>query len=111
MGSSLELVNPDADNSRPSAWRESDEASKAPYVPYTITGTWSQLNTLGGVTDYKELHLHLVGDSHVALRNFNLQLNGAGPNLIPNNGATISTDGTSTSSWLCQGTHGASFMQ
>ena len=110
LGSSLELVNPNADNSVPSAWRDSDESNKTAWQTYTITGTWSQLNVLGAVTDHKELHLMLAGDSHVALRNFNLRPSAGGANLLPGGGATISTDGTAVNGWLCQGTHWASFM-
>ena len=110
-GSSLELVNPAMDGSRASAWRSSDESEKLPWQAYTITGSWLQLSAQGGVNDYKELHLFLVGDSHVALRNFSLTPTGGGANLIPNAGTALSDDGTSASAWLCQGTHAASFMQ
>ncbi len=110
FGSSMELVNPNADNNVPSAWRESDESNKAGWQSYTITGVWSQLNTMGGVTDYKELHLFLVGDSHVALRNFYLRPTAGGVNLIPGDGTVVSTNGSSAAGWLCQGTHWASYM-
>ena len=109
-GSSMELVNPNADNNVPSAWRDSDESNKATWQTYTITGVWSQLNTMGNTTDYKELHLFLVGDSHVALRNLNLRPAAGGANLIPNSGTVIATNGSSANGWLCQGTHWASYM-
>lgn len=111
LGSSLELAHPDLDNSRASAWRDSNEANKAPFQSYTVTGTWSQLNTSGGDSDHKELHLFLVGDSHVALRNMVFRPTSSGGNLLPNAGTVVSTDGTGVSGWLCQGTHGASFGQ
>jgi len=109
-GSSLELIHPSMDNSRPSAWRGSDESESGAWQTFTITGTWSQLNTIGSASDHKELHLFLVGDSHIALRNMHLAASTTpGTNLLPGDGATISTDGTGVAGWLCQGTHGASF--
>ncbi|HKS35733.1 MAG TPA: lamin tail domain-containing protein, partial [Verrucomicrobiae bacterium] len=108
-GSSMELVNPGMDNSLPSAWRDSDESSKGRFKTYTVTETYRQLNTLGGVTDYKELHFHLAGDGYVILQNIALRQNGTGPNLIVN-GAIQSTTGSGAAGWLCQGTHWASFV-
>jgi hypothetical protein len=109
QGSSLELLHPSMDNSRPSAWRASDETAKTSWQTFTITGPWSQLNTIGGTADHKELHLFLVGDGHIALRNMNLSASTApGVNLLPGGGASLSTNGTAVSGWLCQGTHAAS---
>jgi hypothetical protein len=110
LGSSLELVHPNADNSVASAWRASNESNKSAWQSYTISGTWSQLTTDGAPADYKELHLMLAGDSHVALRNFNLRPVAGGANLLPNGGTTIASDGSSANAWLCQGTHWASYM-
>jgi hypothetical protein len=108
-GSSMELLHPAMDNDRSSAWRDSDESAKAPFRPYSYTSTFQQLKTMGAATDYKELHLHLVGDSHLALRNIQLLKNGTGTNLIVN-GTKLSTNGASASGWLCQGTHWASYV-
>ncbi len=108
-GSSLELAHPNMDNSRSSAWRDSDESGKTAFQTYTVSGVWSQLTTLGAVTDYKELHLFTVGDAHMVLRNISVKLNGAGANLITN-GTVHATNGSSASGWLCQGTHWASYV-
>ncbi|MBI2926454.1 MAG: lamin tail domain-containing protein [Verrucomicrobia bacterium] len=108
-GSSMELLHPWMDNSLSSAWRDSDESGKAPFKTYTYTSTWQQLKTLGGPSDYKELHLHLVGDAHVALKNISLSKNGTGTNLIVR-GTKLSTNSVSASGWLCQGTHWASYI-
>jgi hypothetical protein len=109
LGSSLELVHPDMDNSRASAWRDSNESPKTSFQTYTITGTYQQLNSIGAVTDYKELHLSLVGDSHVVVRNVSLRANGSGANIITN-GTVQALDGSSASGWLMQGTHWASYV-
>ena len=111
QGSSLELIHPGMENSRSSAWRASVESSKTTWQPYTISGVWPQLTTQGAPADYKELHLHLVGDGHLAVRNMSLKLNNAGANLLPGNGAGFSTDGSAAAGWLCQGTHAASYVE
>lgn len=112
QGSSIELLHPAMDNSRPSAWRGSDESTKSGWETYTITGPWSQLSTIGSAADYKELHLHLVGDSHIALRNMHFSVSTApGTNLLPGSGAVVSTNGSGAAGWLCQGTHGQSYAE
>ena len=108
-GSSLELVHPDLDNRLPSAWRDSNESNKAPFKSYTVTDTYRQLNSLGGVTDYRELHLHLANDGYAIIQNIALRQGGTGSNLILN-GSVQSTTGSGANGWLCQGTHAASFV-
>lgn len=106
-GSSMELRNPWMDNSQSSAWFDSEESTKLPFEHYSYSDVYRQLNTMGSVTDYKELHFYLVGDSHVALKNIQVRQSGAGSNLIAN-GNKMSTDGRSANGWLAQGTHYAS---
>jgi len=108
-GSSMELQNPGMDNSLASAWADSDESGKTSFQHYSISDVYRQLTTLGAVTDYKELYLYLVGDSHVVLKNIQVREKGTGSNLIVH-GGEMSTDGHSASGWLAQGTHYASFM-
>jgi hypothetical protein len=108
-GSSLELAHPDLDNRWASAWRDSDEPAKPPLRSYSYRDTFRQLRTLGGVTDYKEIYFHLVGDGHLVLENVQFIKLSAGTNLLVN-GGRISTNGLSASGWLCQGTHALSFM-
>ncbi len=109
LGSSLELIHPDMDNSRASAWRDSDESNKTSFTTFTTSGIFQQLTTLGAVTDYKELHLFLVGDAHCIVRNVTLKANGNGANIITN-GTVHATDGSSATGWLMQGTHWASYI-
>ncbi|MCX5644895.1 MAG: lamin tail domain-containing protein [Phycisphaerae bacterium] len=109
-GSSMELRNPRLDNSQASAWFDSDESGKMPFQHYSCSDVYRQLTTLGSVTDYKELHLHLVGDSHVVLKNIQVRQSGTGANLILN-GNAMSTSGTSANGWLAQGTHYASYLE
>jgi len=109
-GSSMELMHPWMDNGLASAWADSKESDKAPFVQFRYSDVYRNLNPTGSATDYKELHLHLVGDSHVVLRNIQLRQKGTGPNLILN-GNRMSTTGSSANGWLAQGTHYASFME
>jgi hypothetical protein len=108
-GSSMELRNPWMDNSLASAWADSDQSGSTEFQHYSYSDVFRQLTVVGMQTDYKELHLVLVGDSHLILRNIQVRLNGTGPNLIVN-GDKISTDGKSASGWLAQGSHYATYM-
>jgi len=109
-GASMELRNPWMDNGLSSAWLDSNETNKTTFQTFSYSAPFQQLRTLGGVTDYKELHLHLVGDSHVILRNIQLRLNAAGANLLANS-TRMSADSASASGWLAQGTHFATHFQ
>ncbi len=107
-GSSLELRHPEMDNAEGTAWSDSDESNKSSFESYTLTEQYQQLTTRGGVSDYKELHLQCVGDSHLALKNISLIRNGSGSNILPGGGNAVVTNGDAATGWLCQGTHFAS---
>ena len=109
QGSSLELIHPAMDNRRASAWRDSDESNKSSFQTYSVTGTYAQSRADGSPTDYKELHLFNAGDGRTDLRDIALTPAAGGANLLTNVGV-ISTNGSSASGWLVQGTHGASFI-
>ena len=106
-GSSLELIHPWMENNSSSAWAASHEADKGEWQTYSCTNTYLELNPTGQPSDYRELQLYLVGEGHVALRQFGLWRNGA--NLLDNPGR-MSGDGSSASGWLAQGTHWTSFV-
>ena len=131
-GSSMELVNPWSDLRRSSAWRDSDESKKAPFKPYRYVSRYDELQPYGPPTDYRELHLHMVSDGHLVLKNIQLRQLGiplvqtkgedvaelldnvaarterAGPNLL-DHGDRQSTNNSSFWGWLCQGNHAASY--
>ena len=111
QGSSLELRNPAMDNSKSSAWADSDEFNKSTFQTFRFADTFEQLRTMGGETSWKELHIHGVGDAHLALRNMSLKVSGSDRNLLPNDGQIVSMDGTGAQGWLCQGTHHLSHME
>lgn len=108
LGSSLELKHPDMDNSKASAWADSDESNKSTFESYSLTEQYQQLRTNGGASDYEELHIQAVGDAHLAFKNMSLTKGGG--NILPNNGAVVVTGEFATTGWLCQGTHHQSTM-
>jgi len=123
-GSSMELINPNMDNNRASAWRASDESGKASFATYTYTGTYLDRFDGGGngshanrgaftndPADYKELHLFGFKDSHIIFKNIKLYPAGGDPsdNKLQNVGQ-MSGNGNSNNGWLAQGTAGQSYM-
>ena len=108
-GSSMELVHPDMDNSQGSAWRDSDESAKRKFHSFSHTSRYEQWNSRGSESDYKELHMFLVGDGELILDNISLKKNGNGPNILTN-ARKNSTRGSANDGWLCQGTHHKSYV-
>ena len=66
-GSSLELRDPLADNSRPGAWAASDEGRKSSWQTITYRGTGAQLFTTPGDALYNELVLGLLDTGELLL--------------------------------------------
>jgi len=119
-GSSMELIHPNMDNNRASAWKASNESSKGTWAPYSLTGTWADVLELEGAfasrsafttnqNDYKEWLFFGMKDCHIVLRNIEMRENGAGSNRL-NNVGSYATNGQSDSGWLGQGTHSQSYM-
>ncbi len=108
LGSSMELRHPSMDNSRGTAWADSDESNKSTFASYSLTESYLQLTTRGSSSDYEELHIQCVGDSHLAMKNMSLTKNGSG-NMLPNAGNAVVTNGNASTGWLCQGTHYSSY--
>ncbi|MGK0190777.1 MAG: hypothetical protein ACI9R3_006608, partial [Verrucomicrobiales bacterium] len=111
-GSSMELIHPSMDNDHSTAWRDSDESAKSSFESFTASGTYALLTSdrIGGEGDYKELHLHLVGDAHLILKNIKLTKAGSAENILQN-ADRDTPDGDSDSGWLSQGTHWASHFE
>ena len=106
-GSSLELINPEMDNSRPSSWRASDESAKSTFQSFSYTGLYRELRgTPSGLTsESRELLLNLVSDGHIVMRNISLaNATSPGTNLLTNGSATSHT-GNGANGFLCTGTH------
>ena len=115
-GSSMELVHPDMDNGRASAWRESDESQRSEFREYSVQKNYSRggLQTPGGSSGDQELHFHLVGDGYVILEDVDLHrpkslFNPNSSNIIENVDRESDT-ANSNDGWVTQGTHYRSYV-
>jgi hypothetical protein len=99
-GSSLELINPDADNRQAPNWADSDETHKAPWTIISATGTIDN----GTVTaDELQLLLEDVGECLVD----NVQV-------IPPTGGNLITNSTfeaGSGGWVAEGTEKTSSLE
>ncbi|MEM7384373.1 MAG: lamin tail domain-containing protein, partial [Verrucomicrobiota bacterium] len=114
LGSSMELIHPDLDNNVGGAWRDSDESGKSTMrdykaiMNYNSQGVWHPTND-------DELHLHLVGEGYVMLKDVDFHkpqslFNPNADNLLEN-ADKQSTDSKSNSGWVFQGTHANGFYR
>lgn len=93
-GSSLELIDPDADTTLSSNWADSDETAKSKWTHLEATG----LIELGQGTA-EELHVMLIGAGECLLDNVQVRDQG-GASLVPNPGFEGGLSG-----WVAQGNH------
>ncbi|YCM42314.1 lamin tail domain-containing protein [Verrucomicrobiaceae bacterium 227] len=107
-GSSMELRHPDMDNNVATAWADSDESEKSTMQTFTYTSEFERSTWLP-LTSGQELQVHLVGDAHVILENISVKRDNTGANLLKNPDV-MSPNTASSSGWVTQGTHWASFM-
>ena len=114
LGSSLELIHPDMDNSQPSSWRASDESAKSAFQSISFTGTYKELrgatpndntNRAMAMTETRELLINLVSDGHIVMKQISLAKGTPpGSNLITTADVTSHT-GNGANGFLCTGTH------
>ncbi|MBI5388411.1 MAG: lamin tail domain-containing protein [Verrucomicrobia bacterium] len=96
-GSSLELIDPRADNRLPAAWADSDETGKAPWTPVEWTGLLD--NAMSGV-NADQVQLFLLGPGEALVDD--VEVNSSGVNRVPNPGFEGGVSG-----WVFQGTQTA----
>jgi len=106
-GSSLELAHPSLDNGQSSAWADSRESRKSSFERYEFRGRYQEVARMGQVSDFRELHFYLVGESHIVLRNIELRETNGGGNIL-STVPRLSEDG---GDWLIQGNHADSFVE
>lgn len=109
-GSSLERLHPSLDGELSSAWADSRESRKSSFRRYQFSGTFLQAARMGRASDYLELHLYLVGESHLVLRDISVQEQG-GPNLLRSRLALSEDAYGDDAGWLIQGNHADSFVE
>ncbi|MDA0766953.1 MAG: lamin tail domain-containing protein [Verrucomicrobia bacterium] len=107
-GSSMELKHPSMNNDSPSAWSDSDETNKSTMQDFSYTANFDQA-TWNPITSGQEMHLHLVGDSHLVIESPSLELNADGNNLLLYPGS-MSRSNSSSRGWVEQGTHWETYM-
>ncbi len=114
-GSSLELVNPNADNTLGGAWADSDESAKSSFQPVTIDGgtyrdltiNYTQSSVVYPIND-DEIRLWIPGDGHLILRNIVLRPTSGGSNLFVNPNVTTLAN-NNVDGWQSSGTHWGCF--
>jgi len=101
-GSSLELIDPRSDNRQTANWADSDETAKSQWINFEWTGALGQ--SLGTPIN-DNLQVFLLGIGECLVDEVELH-NGAGANLIANNGFEQGTN-----SWVFQGSHDFSTIE
>ncbi len=112
LGSSLELRNPDADNSVPESWAASDESSRSSWQNYTVTATAttplyspSISASTSASNSFHELRLGLLEDGEVLVDDVSVREITTAPSVeLMQNGAFTS----GTGAWRLLGNHGTS---
>ena len=102
-GSSLELIDPDADNAQPSNWADSDESAKSTWTSFEFTGQVDNQQTGEGNGDRVQLIMLGIGEcliDDIEVRNSlnaNVLVNGSFENGL--------------TGWTLQGSHDQSFVE
>jgi hypothetical protein len=99
-GSSLELIDPNSDNRRPSNWADSDETTKASWTTLQFTGL---LDNGNGAAD--EVQLFLQGAGECLVDDLEV-LNSSNANLVSNSSFESGLAG-----WVPQGNHDQSSLE
>lgn len=84
LGSSLELKNPNADNSVPESWAASDESTRSSWQNYNFTATaatpvYSPTITATGTTAFHELRIGLLEEGEVLVDDVSVRDNTTAP--------------------------------
>ncbi|RIK84361.1 MAG: hypothetical protein DCC68_01385 [Planctomycetota bacterium] len=108
QGSSLELRDPDADNSRGESWAASDETARGAWQTMTYTGV-AQPSAVGPDGQWNEFVLGLLDEGEVLLDDLHVvqSPNGAAIELLQNGTFENDVLGSNPASWRVLGTHGS----
>ena len=111
LGSSLELKNPDADNTVPESWADSDESLRSTWQNYTFTAAaktplYTPTITNSGTTAFHELRLGLLEEGEALVDDVSVKEITTAPTVeLIQNGSF--SDGTSAK-WRILGNHDSS---
>ena len=104
-GSSLELIDPDSDNSKPQAWAPSDESSRTSWNTYSYETVAVEEN-YGVTRTYHEFLLALIEGGEVLLDDISLVENGT-IEFISNGDFESDSLGSIPADWRVLGNHGS----
>ncbi len=106
-GSSLELIDPDADPLRAANWADSDETDKGRWTTVEFTG---RLDNGNNSFPPDQLQITLQGGGEALVDDVQVIRSGTQQNLV-SNGGFESGSGTAATGWTFQGNHEESFVQ
>ncbi len=106
-GSSLELIDPDADNRQPASWADSDESSKAPWTTIDVTKVLENghLSSTNDLTTADRIELYLQDAGEVLIDDLEFRNNGGG-NMLSNGDFSSGSNG-----WDFQGVVRNSYVE
>ncbi|MCH8921798.1 MAG: lamin tail domain-containing protein [Planctomycetes bacterium] len=106
-GSSLELRDPDSDNSQGAAWAASDESDASQWIDYSYSAGASETICCGN--DFRELVFGLLDSGEFLIDNVVVR-RGNGSNMISNGTFQGDAIGSSPSSWRFNGNHSGTIV-
>ncbi|MCH8043165.1 MAG: lamin tail domain-containing protein, partial [Planctomycetes bacterium] len=101
-GSSLELRDPDSDNSQGAAWAASDESDASEWIDYSFSASASEPICCGN--EFRELVFGLLDSGEFLIDNVVVR-DGNGPNMIQNGTFQGDAIGSSPANWRFNGNH------
>ena len=111
-GSSLELRDPDADNTQPESWAASDESTKQGWQNYTYDALGAEPPGSNNPANWHECLIGLLDAGEVLIDNVSVREDPFGANLEVLQNGTFEGDtlGQAPSKWRCLGTHKSSVV-
>ncbi len=106
-GASLELIDPNADNTKPESWAASDESAKMPWQNYSYTALGAEPPGSNNPGDWHEFLLGLLDSGEVLIDDLSVREDPTGANVqvIQNGTFEGDTIGQPPLHWRCLGTH------
>ena len=102
-GSSLELRDPDADNSVPESWAASDESARSTWQTFTWSGTGAPFAGTNDPAQFNEFILGLLNDGECLIDDVRVRETAPTPRDLIQNGSFA----TGLTSWRAIGNHGS----
>lgn len=106
-GTSLELIDPDADNTQPESWAASDESAKLGWQTYTYTALGAEPPGSNNPSTWNEFLIGLLNGGEFLIDDISVRKDPTGANteVIQNGTFEGDTLGSTPLKWRCLGTH------